>query len=126
MKNANYSPSTKLPLRVLVEQTSGSEVLVSTSAWLSLAKKAGKNSLPLTVVEQVYVRGFLEANPNSQNSVEQQAFQRVDSFIHGGKAVQMDEDLLNEKIVMPQPDRHMHIVKNAIKRYQTLNRDSVT
>jgi hypothetical protein len=124
MKNANYSPSTNLPLRVLVEQTSGSEILVSTSAWLSLAKKAGKNSLPLSIVEQVYVRGFLEANPNSQNSIEQQAFQRVDSFIHGGKAVQMDEDLLNEMIAVPQGKNHMHIVKNAIKRYQTLNRDT--
>jgi len=123
MKNAKYSPSTNLPLRVLVEQTSGSEILVSTAAWLSLAKKAGKNSLPLSVVEQVYVRGFLEADTNSQNSVEQQAFQRVDSFIHGGKAVRLDEDLLGEAITVPQGKNHMHIVKKAIKRYQTLKRD---
>ena len=111
------SPS-KSPLRRLVEQETGYEVLISASAWHSLAKRAGKNSVPLSIVEQVYARGYLSADENSKNSPEQQAFQRVDSFLHGGQAQNLDEDLINE-IKVPNGSRHMHIIKQAVKRYES-------
>ena len=113
MKN---SPS-KSPLRRLVEQESGYEVLISTSAWHSLAKRAGKNGVPLSVVEQVYARGYLTADDDSNNSPEQQAFQRVDSFIHGGQAQELDEDLT--EVTVPNGSRHLHIVRKVIKRYES-------
>jgi hypothetical protein len=110
------SPSKK-PLRKLVEQETGYNVLISTSAWHSLAKRAGKNDIPLSVVEQVYARGYLSADETSKNSPEQQAFSRVDSFLHGGQAQNLDEDLM--EVAVPKGHRHMHIVKSAIKRYES-------
>jgi len=100
-----------------VEQENGYEVLISTSAYHSLAKRAGKNKVPLSIVEQVYARGYVTADLNSKNSPQQQAFQRVDSFLHGGQAQNLDEDL-TEKINVPDGSKHMHIVKQAIARHK--------
>jgi hypothetical protein len=68
-------------------------------------------------VEQVYARGYLTANEDSKNSPEQQAFQRVDSFIHGGQAQELDEDLT--EVAVPNGSKHMHIIRSAIKRYES-------
>lgn len=115
MQTMKNSPSTTQ--RVLVEQETGSECLISTHAWLSLAKKAGKNDVPLSILEQVYVRGILEAKPCPKNSPEQLAFNRVDSFIHGGAAYELDKDLLGEMCV-PDGKKHMKTIKRVINKYE--------
>ena len=53
----------------------------------SLLRKAEESGLPVEIIYEVFARGF-EVN----NSVNE-AFNRVNSFIAGGKAAQMDSDL---------------------------------
>lgn len=120
----NDSPSK--PQRILVEQESSATIAVSTPAFLSLAKRAGKSKYPLTVLEQVYCRGILNSKYHPKNTPEQQAFQRVDSFIHEGKAYELDKDLLSETPIVPDGKKHMHIIKNAIKRHEERNKPEDT
>ena len=121
----NNSPS-KLPQRVLVEQKSGTAVAVSTPSWLSLAKKSGKSHFPLSVVEQVYCRGIVSAKYDPKNTLEQQAFNRVDSFLHEGKAFELDQDLLMEIPKVPDGRKHMSIIKSAIKHHEERNKAQPT
>lgn len=62
----------------------------------SLVKKSHKSSIPLQILEQVFSRGVSSWNPYvcKNASQEQWAFARVNSFIAGGKATELDEDLL--------------------------------
>jgi uncharacterized protein YcfJ len=105
----------------LIENTSGTEIEISTPSWLSLARKAGKSSFPLTVVEQVYCRGIIAAKYHPKQTLEQQAFNRVDSFLHEGKAYELDQDLVLETPKVPDGKKHMDIIKNAIKNHETKN-----
>lgn len=120
----NNSPS--IPQRVLVEQKSGTAVAVSTPSWLSLAKKAGKSHFSLSIVEQVYCRGLLSSKYNPKNTPEQQAFNRVDSFLHEGKAYELDQDLLMEIPKVPDGRKHMSIIKSAIKHHEERNKPQQT
>ena len=55
----------------------------------SLYKKSKSFGIPLDVLEAVYMRGFATAPSNK----EQAGFGRVDSFLHGGQAADLDKDL---------------------------------
>ena len=112
------------PQRILVEQTSNIECPISTTAFYSLAKQAGKNKVLLSILEQVYCRGIIDANPHSRNTSEQNAFNRVNSFLHQGKAYELDHDLA-EQITVPDGRKHMHIIKKAIKGHQERNKPLV-
>lgn len=121
MKNYENSSPSK-PQRILVEQKSKTSVAVSTPAFLSLARKAGKSSISLSILEQVYCRGLLAAKYDPKHTLEQQAFHRVDSFIHEGKAYEMDNDLISEIITVPDGKKHMKIIKRTIKGYKERNK----
>lgn len=60
---------------------------------LALRKKSLLSEIPFELLEQVYHRGFNSWKENSPSSPEQVAFNRVNSFIAGGKAYELDEDL---------------------------------
>jgi hypothetical protein len=64
----------------------------------SLYKKSKSFGIPFDVLEEVYKRGFEIAT----NNKEQAGFNRVDSFIHGGEAARLDEDL-KETVVQGEP-----------------------
>lgn len=65
-------------------------------AYQTLRKKAMKESIDYPVLAEVYLRGVNSWTPKSILTVEQYAFNRVNSFVHGGKAAQLDEDLMKD------------------------------
>ena len=71
--------------------------VLADKAKLSLYKKSVKSGIPAGILEEVYNRGYNTWNPSFGYSPEQFAFDRVNSFISGGFAVHLDEDLLDEK-----------------------------
>ena len=65
----------------------------------SLQKKSNKSGIELSILEQVFKRGLSAWNPYiCKNATQEQwAFARVNSFISGGKAVELDADLAEAK-----------------------------
>lgn len=88
--------STFDPQLVVVEQLAGSAVHITNSAKLSLYKKSQKSNISLNILEEVYRRGYSTWNESFEGTSEQFAFDRVNSFIAGGFALQLDEDLLED------------------------------
>ena len=77
------------PQLALVEQQ-GVAVVLTPKQVISLYKKSQYSEIPFDTLKEVYQRGYRESLS------EQAAFNRVNSFIYGGAAVELDEDL-NEK-----------------------------
>jgi len=77
------------PQLALVEQQ-GVAVVLTPKQVISLYKKSQYSEIPFDTLKEVYQRGYAESLS------EQAAFNRVNSFIYGGKAAELDEDL-NEK-----------------------------
>lgn len=72
----------------------GESVLVLTDkAKLSLYKKSQKSGISTDILEEVYRRGVITWVEEFGGSPEQFGFDRVNSFIAGGFAVELDEDL---------------------------------
>src|SRR5687768_9565596 len=65
---------------------------VTDSGLRSLISKSQEHGMPLEVVLEVYSRGASEGG-------ERVGFDRVNSFLAGGKARTMDSDLLGEEVV---------------------------
>ena len=84
MENENKSLSS--PQLALCEQ-SGVVVALSTKQIISLYKKSEQSDIPFDTLREVYERGFKESLS------EQIAFNRVNSFIAGGAAMLLDQDL---------------------------------
>jgi len=61
----------------------------------SLYLKATKGEYPFETILEVFVRGIEDWDGGS-NSPAQYAFNRVNSFVAGGKAYEMDSDLIDE------------------------------
>jgi hypothetical protein len=70
-------------------------VALSHKQVFSLYKKSEQSGIPFDTLEEVYRRGYREAVV-LQEQPEPYAFNRVNSFISGGAAIEMDKDL-NEK-----------------------------
>lgn len=66
----------------------------------SLYRKSKLFEIPLDVLETVYLRGFEAVSTNK----EQSGFGRVESFIQGGKAAELDKDLKETTQGEPQSD----------------------
>jgi len=73
------------------------DTILSDKAKLSLYKKSLNSDIPVSILEEVYRRGYTIWNEQFGGTPEQFAFDRVNSFIAGGFAAQLDEDLLDEK-----------------------------
>ena len=77
------------PQLVLVEQQVGA-VALSPKQILSLYKKSEYSGVPFDILKEVYQRGYRESLS------EQVAFNRINSFIYGGAAAELDKDLYEE------------------------------
>jgi len=82
-KDTSLHPSPQL---VLVEQQ-GVVVALSMKQVLSLFKKSEQSGISFDTLKEVYQRGY------AQSLSEQIAYNRVNSFIAGGAAMEIDEDL---------------------------------
>jgi hypothetical protein len=80
----------------ILQLESGAAVALSEAAINSLIKKSNKSNIPYEILEEVYIRGYSIWNESFNQTPEQFAFDRVNSFIAGGFAAQLDEDLMNE------------------------------
>ena len=78
-------------LRVLLQQTHP----MTEEAFESLIAKAEKAGIPFDTVLEVYERGYAE-KPPEHLTPEQHAFNRVNSFVAGGAARELDADLVQE------------------------------
>lgn len=70
-----------------------SAVALTNEAKLSLYKKSQKSGISTDILEEVYRRGYTIWNESFGQTPEQFAFDRVNSFIAGGFAADLDEDL---------------------------------
>lgn len=84
------------PQLVFAEQIAGSAIALTNEAKLSLYKKSQKSGIPTNVLETVYYRGYKIWNESFGQTPEQFAFDRVNSFIAGGFAAQLDDDLMED------------------------------
>ena len=84
------------PQLVFAEQIAGSAIALTNEAKLSLYKKSQKSGIPTNVLETVYYRGYKIWNESFGQTPEQFAFDRVNSFIAGGFAADLDDDLLED------------------------------
>lgn len=74
-----------------------SAVDLSDKAKLSLYKKSSNSGISVDVLEEVYRRGYRIWNESFGGTADSFAFDRVNSFIAGGFAAQLDEDLLEKR-----------------------------
>lgn len=70
---------------------------------ISLQRKAEKSGIPLEIISEVFNRGVSSWTPDMLHTAEQHASHRVNSYIAGGKARDMDSDLI-EKEVWDKPN----------------------
>jgi hypothetical protein len=77
-----------------VSDAAGPAVAISNKAKLSLYKKSLNTGLSLAILEEVYTRGIKDWSEKTNHTPEQHAFGRVNSFISGGLAAELDHDLL--------------------------------
>ena len=77
------------PQLALVEQR-GVAVVLTPKQIISLFKKSEQSDISFDTLKEVYQRGY------TQSLSEQNAFNRVNSFIAGGKAAEIDKDLLED------------------------------
>lgn len=66
---------------------------------MALLSKANKSGIPYGVLNEVYNRGISVWTKDETLTPAQFAFNRVNSFIAGGKARELDIDLIEKKIV---------------------------
>lgn len=65
---------------------------------ISLLKKSRANAIPYNILLEVYTRGLDDwKKQKTKLSREEHAFNRVNSFISGGKAAELDKDLFLEE-----------------------------
>ncbi len=64
---------------------------------LAIYKKSQTSGFSTDVLEEVYYRGYSIWNRSFRETPEQLGFGRINSFIAGGFAAQLDEDLVSER-----------------------------
>jgi len=69
----------------------GVVVALSTKQIVSLYKKSEQSDIPFDTLKEVYQRGY------NDSMSEQVAFNRVNSFISGGAAMEIDKDLVEKR-----------------------------
>ena len=84
------------PQLEVVEPLVESAIVLTNEAKLSLYKKSQKTGISTDILEEVYLRGYTIWNESFAGNAEQFGFDRVNSFISGGFAAQLDDDLLDE------------------------------
>jgi hypothetical protein len=64
----------------------------------SLIRKSQKSGVPFEILAEVYNRGYASWNEGMKHDAEQNAFHRVNSYISGGKARELDSDLIEADV----------------------------
>lgn len=83
----------------------------------SLQLKSQKSGLDFDLLSEVYSRGLDAWHPGIKHTPQQYAFARVNSFIAGGKAREMDADLLDEaKRPVPMSQKPSNVLGRLAKR----------
>lgn len=90
------------PQLKLVEQRT-SALAISNKIKLSLYKKSVNTGISAAILEEVYRRGYSIWNREFKGNPEQFAFDRVNSFIAGGFAADLDKDLRENNMDKPTP-----------------------
>ena len=88
-----------ITLRKMLNSTVGTDPITET-----LIKKAEKTGMPFSTLKEVFERGLSSYVEQTNQSPEQVAFNRVNSYISKGRAWNLDADLREEKIVNEQLD----------------------
>jgi hypothetical protein len=101
MKNESLSSP-----QLVIREQSGVAVDLSHKQILSLFKKSEQSGHSFDVLKEVYQRGF------SIDFSEQTAYNRVNSFIAGGAAADMDKDLIEKRGLWD----NIHAKRERIKR----------
>lgn len=64
----------------------------------ALVRKSEKSGVPFEILAEVYNRGYASWNEGMKHDAEQNAFHRVNSYISGGKARDLDRDLIEAEV----------------------------
>lgn len=97
------------PQLALREQNRGA-VALSGKQIVSIYKKSQQSGVPFDVLEKVYRRGY------AIDLSEQTAYNRLNSFIAGGAAMDIDKDLIEKEIWdKPNPAKHHKALSPAAK-----------
>jgi hypothetical protein len=88
MSEETKSPSSP---QLALEEQSGLVVALTPKQTVSLYRKSKSSGIPFDTLEEVYRRGYAE------DMTEQTAYNRVNSFIAGGAAMMIDNDLLEKR-----------------------------
>ena len=83
--------------QLVIAERNESAVVLTNEQKLSLYKKSQKSGISTDILEEVYRRGHVIWNESFGQTAEQFAFDRVNSFIAGGFALNLDDDLLEGK-----------------------------
>ena len=85
----------------------------------ALSRKSKESDIPLSIIKEVYNRGLNTYNSRAGITEQQWAFARVNSFIKGGKAREIDNDLMEEEVMqsfqewaLENPNERWHSTKN--------------
>jgi hypothetical protein len=87
----NEDTSLQSSPQLAIGEQSGVVVALSGKQILSLYKKSEQSGVPFDTLKEVYQRGY------AIDFSEQTAYNRVNSFIAGGAAQEMDKDLLEKR-----------------------------
>jgi hypothetical protein len=88
-----------ITLRRMLNSTVGTDPITET-----LIKKAEKTGVPFSTLKEVFERGLSLYVNESNQTQEQVAFNRVNSYIAKGRAWNLDADLREERIINEQLD----------------------
>jgi hypothetical protein len=88
-----------ITLRRMLNSTIGTDPITET-----LIKKSGKTGIPFSALKEVFERGLSLYVEHTNQTPEQVAFNRVNSYIAKGRAWTLDADLREEKIVNEELD----------------------
>jgi hypothetical protein len=87
----NEDTSLQSSPQLALREQNGGVVALSGKQIVSLYKKSEQSGIPFDTLKEVYERGY------AVDSSEQAAYNRVNSFIAGGAAADMDKDLLEKR-----------------------------
>lgn len=79
--------------QLTVVEHSQTALTLSNKIKLSLYKKSSQSGIPISILEEVYRRGHFIWNSKFKGTRQQFAYDRVNSFIAGGFAADLDRDL---------------------------------
>ena len=100
-----------ITLRKMLNSTVGTDPITET-----LIKKAEKTGMPFSTLKEVFERGLSSYVEQTNQTPEQVAFNRVNSYISKGRAWNLDADLREEKIINEQLDEAFNqMLKKANK-----------